>query len=55
MPRRAQTVITGPNGLLKQLVGRLINRAMAGEMTHHLGHGPTETPASDQPNRWMSR
>ncbi|MEE9391733.1 MAG: IS256 family transposase [Planctomycetota bacterium] len=43
--------ITGPDGLLKQLVGRLINRAMAGEMTHHLGYGPTETPASDQPNR----
>jgi putative transposase len=30
--------ITGPGGLLKQLTKTLLERAMAAEMTHHLGY-----------------
>jgi putative transposase len=32
--------ITGPNGLLKQLTGALIERALQAEMTGHLGYEP---------------
>ncbi len=30
--------IVGPNGLLKQLTKALLERAMNGELTHHLGY-----------------
>ena len=30
--------LTGPDGLIKQLVGRLIEAASAGELTDHLGY-----------------
>jgi putative transposase len=32
--------ITGPNGLLKQLTGALVERALQAEMTGHLGYEP---------------
>ena len=43
--------LTGPNGLIKSLVGRLLSRAMAAEMTAHLGYAPGEKPAATQGNR----
>ena len=36
--------LTGPDGLLKELMGALINRAMKAELTHHLGYEDGETP-----------
>src|SRR5690348_12756067 len=32
--------LTGPNGLLKRLTGALVERALAAEMTEHLGYEP---------------
>ena len=34
--------MTGPDGLLKQLTGALVERALAAELTDHLGHEPGE-------------
>ena len=33
----------GNNGLLQQLTKALIERALEGEMTHHLGYPPHDT------------
>jgi hypothetical protein len=30
--------LLGPTGLLKQLIGQLVTRAMGAEMNHHLGY-----------------
>ena len=38
--------ITGPGGLLTQLAGRVIETALAAELTGHLGHPPGGVPAS---------
>jgi transposase-like protein len=35
--------LIGENGLLKQLTKMLVERALETEMTHHLGHGKSET------------
>jgi putative transposase len=43
--------LTGPNGLIKQLVGKLVTRAMNAELDHHLGYGSGETPPEGQSNR----
>lgn len=43
--------VTGPEGLLKELTRRLVNRAMEGELTHHLGYEPGEEPPAEQDNR----
>src|ERR1700730_5518314 len=32
--------LTGPDGLLKRLTGALVERALAAEMTEHLGYEP---------------
>lgn len=37
--------ITGPGGLLTQLAGRVIETALAAELTDHLGHPPGGVPA----------
>lgn len=37
---------TGPDGLLKQLTGALVERALAAELTDHLGHEPGARAAS---------
>ncbi len=37
--------ITGPGGLLTQLAGRVIQAALEGELTDHLGHPPGGVPA----------
>lgn len=43
--------LIGPDGLLKQLMGALISRAMEAELTHHLGYEAGESPPPDQANR----
>jgi putative transposase len=43
--------LTGPNGLIKQLVARLVNRAMNAELDHHLGYEAGEAPPEGQSNR----
>jgi putative transposase len=35
--------LTGPNGLLKQLTGALVERALGAELTEHLGYEPGES------------
>ena len=42
--RRTEAEIVGPNGLLGDLTRRLIERAMAGELTGHLGYEPHQEP-----------
>ena len=43
--------LTGPNGLIKQLVAKLVTRAMNAELDHHLGYDAGETPPEGQSNR----
>ena len=43
--------LTGPNGLIKQLIGKLVTRAMNAELDHHLGYPPGEEPPEGQSNR----
>lgn len=43
--------LIGPNGLLKQLTGALVTRAMEAELSHHLGYAAGDTPPQEQPNR----
>jgi len=43
--------VKGPNGLLKDLTRRLVNRAMGAELTHHLGYESGEAPPEGQSNR----
>ena len=49
--------MTGPEGLLKQLTGALVERALAAELTDHLGHEPggraqrAATPATARARR----
>jgi putative transposase len=43
--------ITGPNGLLKQLTKRVVERAMSAELTDHLGYELGEEPPEGQQNR----
>lgn len=38
--------LTGPEGLLKQLTGALVERALGAELTDHLGHEPGEPAVS---------
>jgi putative transposase len=43
--------VTGPDGLLKDLTRRLVNRAMGAEMTQHLGYEAGDAPPVGQSNR----
>ncbi len=43
--------IKGPDGIIQQLVGRLVNRALSGEMTAHLGYENGQKPPEQQSNR----
>jgi putative transposase len=43
--------ITGPDGLLKQLTKRLVERAMGAELSDHLGYEEGEPPPVAQANR----
>src|SRR5262245_44993750 len=41
---RTEEEITGPGGLLSRLTRRLVERAMAVELTDHLGYEPHQEP-----------
>src|SRR3954452_15370361 len=43
--------LTGPNGLIKQLVSKLVTRAMNAEPDHPLGYEPGQSPPDGQTNR----
>jgi putative transposase len=43
--------LEGPDGVLQQLTGALVSRALEGELEHHLGYGHGETPPDGQDNR----
>ena len=43
--------ITGPDGLLKQLTKRVVERAASAELTEHLGYELAGEPPEGQPNR----
>jgi putative transposase len=43
--------ITGPRGLLQELTGRLVERALGAELADHLGYEHGEQPPLDEPNR----
>jgi len=43
--------LTGPDGLLKELVGALVSRAMNVELAEHLGYEEGEAPPAHQTNR----
>jgi len=43
--------LIGPDGVLKQLVKALVERAMSAELGHHLGYKHSDTPPEAQPNR----
>jgi putative transposase len=47
--------LLGSGGLIKQLVGRLISRAMQAELCHHLGYDNAQAPPPDQSNRRNGR
>lgn len=51
--------MTGPDGLLKQLTGALVERALAAELTDHLGHEPGESVVNSNArlisDNWNSR
>jgi putative transposase len=47
--------ILGQQGLLKQLTKRLVERALAGELTAHLGHEPGEAKEETGGNRRNGR
>lgn len=42
--------LTGKDGILKQLTARLVERALQGEMTEHLGYEPNEAKGRGTPN-----
>ena len=42
--------ITGPGGLITQLAGRVIEAALGGELSEHLGYGPGQAPPGGAPN-----
>ena len=42
--------ITGPGGLITQLAGRVIEAALGGELTEHLGYPPGQAPPGGAPN-----
>ena len=41
---RSEEEIVGPGGVLAQLTKRLVERALAAELTEHLGYGPHQEP-----------
>jgi putative transposase len=50
--------ITGPDGLLKQLTKRVVERAVSAELSDHLGYELGEQPPEGEPNRrngWASK
>lgn len=42
--------VLGPDGLLKQLIGSVVERALSAELTEHLGYEPSELRSAEQSN-----
>src|SRR4051812_44333822 len=56
--REGPEAITGPDGLLKQLTKRVVERAVSAELSDHLGYELGEQPPEGEPNRrngWTSK
>src|SRR5207247_9831391 len=56
--REGPEAITGPDGLLKQLTKRVVERAVSAELSDHLGYEFGEQPPEGEPNRrngWTSK
>jgi len=49
--REGPEALTGPDGLLKQLTKRVVERAASAELTEHLGYELAGEPPEGQPNR----
>jgi putative transposase len=49
--REGPEAITGPQGLLKQLTKRVVERATSAELSEHLGYELGEVPPEEQQNR----
>src|SRR5919198_36752 len=49
--REGPEAITGPDGLLKQLTKRVVERAASAELTEHLGYELAGEPPEEQSNR----
>lgn len=47
--------LAGPEGLLKQLTGALVSRALEGELDHHLGYRKSDKAPEGQDNRRNGR
>ena len=48
---RSREAILGENGLLADLKKRVVEKALAGELTHHLGYPPGEKPEGAENHR----
>lgn len=48
---RSREAILGENGLLADLKKRVVEKALAGELTHHLGYPPGEKPEGKENHR----
>ena len=48
---RSREAILGENGLLADLKKRVVEKALAGELTHHLGYRPGEKPEGQENHR----
>lgn len=48
---RSREAILGENGLLADLKKRVVEKALAGELTHHLGYRPGEKPEGEKNQR----
>jgi putative transposase len=56
--REGSEAITGPDGLLKQLTKRVVERAVSAELSDHLGYELGGEPPEGEPNRrngWTSK
>ncbi len=53
--REGPEAITGPDGLLKQLTRRVVERAVSAELTDHLGYELGEEPPEGEPKspQWL--
>ena len=48
---RSREAILGESGLLSDLRKRVVEKALAGELTHHLGYRPGEKPEGEENQR----
>src|SRR4249919_1820590 len=48
---KSPEAVLGENGLIAELKKRVVERALAGELTHHLGYAKGEAPAEVENHR----